>query len=81
MEAVPHLLPHMTTNTQECEEYDAPAPTVAYRAPVVEYDAPAARAAPSPLVDVPVVQVVQVPQVKAVEKTNEKRTLRISPED
>ena len=47
---------------------------MAYRAhaapaPVDECDAPAARAAPSPLVDGPVVQVVQVPQV--VEKTIE----------
>ena len=56
-------------------EYDA-APTVAYRAhaapaPVVEYDAPALTVATSPLVDVPVVQVVQVPQVQVVEKTIE----------
>ena len=55
-------------------EYNAPASTMAYQvhaAPVDEYDAPAARAAPSLLVDVPVVQVVQVPQVQVVEKTIE----------
>ena len=57
-------------------EYDVPAPNMAYRAhaapaPMVEYDAPAARVAPCPLVDVPVVQVVQVPQVQVVEKTIE----------
>ena len=42
------------------------APTIA-----IEYDAYAARAVPSPLVDGPVVKVVHVPQVQVVEKTNE----------
>ena len=57
-------------------EYDAPASTMEYQAhaapaPVDEYDAPAARVAPFLLVDVPVVHVVQVPQVQVVEKTIE----------
>ena len=40
-------------------------------APVDEYDASAARATPSPLVDGPVIKVVHVPQVQVVEKTIE----------
>ena len=36
-----------------------------------EYDASAARATPSPLVDAPIVKVVHVPQVQVVEKTIE----------
>ena len=62
----------------------APAPMVEYDAALmmaqqahvtpasaVEYDASAARAAPPPLVDGPVVKVVHVPQVQVVEKTIE----------
>ena len=56
-------------------EYDA-APTLAHwvdaaPATVVECEASAARAAPPPLVDGPVVKVVHVPQVQVVEKTIE----------
>ena len=40
-------------------------------ATVIEYDAYAAQAVPSPLVDGQVVKVVHVPQVQVVEKTNE----------
>ena len=43
----------------------------AVSAPVDEYDASAARATPSPLVDEPIVKVVHVPQVQVVEKTIE----------
>ena len=43
----------------------------AARATAAEYDASAARAAPSPLVDGPVVKVVHVPQVQVVEKSIE----------
>ena len=62
-------------------EYDAPAQTVAHQehaapAPVDEYDASAARAPPSPLVDGPIVKVVQTieqivdtPEIQTVQST------------
>ena len=60
-----HLLPWLSTTLHRLWR------TGYTRSLLLQYDASAARAAPSPLVDGPVVKVVHVPQVHVVEKTIE----------